>query len=94
LYGKVKIQFKTKWFDFSKIIDVTRRLTTATNLGMNPKVAAVGFMTAMHAHIINGCVGKEYSFMSIVEAGIETVKHLIYNWCKHGFYSRKSQDKV
>ena len=92
LYGKVKIQFKTKWFDINRIVDVTRQLTTATNLGMNKKVAAVGFMTAMHAHIVNGLLGKEYKFMQIVDAGIEVVKHLIYNQFRHGLYSRKSTD--
>lgn len=94
VYGKVKVQFKTKWFDFNKILDTTRQLTTATNLGMNKKVAAVGFMTAIHSHIVNALVGKEYNFSQLVESAIDVVKHIIYNGFKYGMYSRQSQDSL
>lgn len=94
LYGKVMVQFKTKWFDFNRVLDVTRQLTTATNLGMNKKVAAVGFLTAMHCHIVNSLVGKEYNFINLVTSAIEVTKHIVNTNVRYNTYGRRSEDLV
>jgi len=47
-------------YDISKILGLWKRWTTARNLGLNPKVAIVGFLTTSFTHILNGAVGYKY----------------------------------
>ena len=48
-----------------------KQWTTAVNLGMNLKVAAVGFMTSQWVHLINACTGQKYSKRHLASAFIE-----------------------
>lgn len=77
LYGKVKKSFNTKYFSLSIAFNAVRQYTSAVNLGWNKKVAVVGFLTAMHAHFLNGILGKEYSFNNVLYAGWETIKNVL-----------------
>jgi hypothetical protein len=56
--------------DIPKFMALIKRYTTARNLGMNPKVAAVGFLTTSFTHIINGLVGYKYSTSDMFKAGL------------------------
>lgn len=49
-----------KTWDISRILSLWKRWTTARNLGMNPKVAFVGFLTTSFTHVLNGLVGYKY----------------------------------
>lgn len=79
LYGKVRRKFENKWFSVSTVFSTIQKLTTASNLGWNRKVAAVGFLTAIHAHLLNALVGKEYNVMNLVDAGFEVMKQTVLN---------------
>lgn len=54
------ITFGDKTWDISRILSLWKRWTTARNLGMNPKVAFVGFLTTSFTHLLNGLVGYKY----------------------------------
>ena len=70
LYDMQRITFGTGTFGVaaSKIMQLWKRYTTARNLGMNPKVALVGFFTSMFAHLVNGCVGYKYGWKEMNRA--------------------------
>jgi hypothetical protein len=70
LYDIQRDSFKLFGIDFTKVLSLLKRLTTARNLGMNPKVALVGFFTTMFTHTINGIVGYKYSTSDMFNAGI------------------------
>ena len=56
----LSITMAGKTYDFGRILGLWKRWTTARNLGMNPKVAIVGFLTTSFTHILNGAVGYKY----------------------------------
>lgn len=67
LYGMRRI--KETWqvtpqlqWEVTKTADLLKRLTTANNLGANPKVALVGFLTTYYGHIINAITGNGYDY--------------------------------
>lgn len=66
--------------DWSKLLSLLKRLTTARNLGMNPKVALVGFFTTMFTHTINGIVGYKYSSSDMFNAGIIAINEFGSNF--------------
>lgn len=70
LYDIQRESVKFFGIDFTKLLSLLKRLTTARNLGMNPKVALVGFFTTMFTHTINGIVGYKYSKSDMFNAGI------------------------
>lgn len=72
LYDMQRTPFGKTWLgrDISKFMALIKRYTTARNLGMNPKVAAVGFLTTSFTHIINGLVGYKYSTGDMFKAGL------------------------
>ena len=70
LYDIQRDPVKFLGIDWSKVLSLLKRLTTARNLGMNPKVALVGFFTTMFTHTINGLVGYKYSSSDMFNAGI------------------------
>lgn len=75
LYDMQRVPFGDNWFgrDISKVLGLIKRFTTARNLGMNPKVAVVGFLTTSFTHIINGLVGYKYSSGDMFKAGLITL---------------------
>lgn len=75
LYDMQRVPFGDNWFgrDISKVLGLIKRFTTARNLGMNPKVAVVGFLTTTFTHIINGLVGYKYSSGDMFKAGLITL---------------------
>nr|DAK09240.1 MAG TPA: hypothetical protein [Crassvirales sp.]DAU12144.1 MAG TPA: hypothetical protein [Caudoviricetes sp.] len=52
MYDKKKTSNK-----LAKIASGVKNVTTAINLGLNPKVAAVGFLTSQYSHFINQLTG-------------------------------------
>jgi hypothetical protein len=66
--------------DLTKILSLLKRMTTARNLGMNPKVAMVGFFTTMFTHVINGIVGYKYSKSDMFNAGLITLNEFGSNF--------------
>ena len=60
-------------YEASITLQTLKQYTTANNLGMNPKVAAVGFMTSMWVHIINGFTGQKYSKRHVASGFIEVI---------------------
>ena len=66
--------------DFSKVLGLLKRFTTARNLGMNPKVALVGFFTTMFTHTINGLVGYKYGTRDMFNAGLITINEFGSNF--------------
>ena len=55
-------------WQFVKFLQVLQRGTTAINLGTNPKVAIVGFLTSSLAHTINVLTGQKYGFKESFDA--------------------------
>lgn len=92
LYGKVKKQIDTKFLSISIAFKTIQQYTSAVNLGWNKKVAVVGFLTAMHAHILNGLLGKEYSASTLIPAAYETLRHVCSNLKYGAGQSNKSED--
>ena len=67
LYGmrrtkyQVQVTPELNW-EVTKTVDLLKRYTTANNLGANPKVALVGFLTTYYGHLINSIIGNAYSY--------------------------------
>lgn len=80
LYDIQREPFKALGIDWSKLLSLLKRLTTARNLGMNPKVALVGFLTTMFTHTINGIVGYKYSSKDMFNAGIIAINEFGSNF--------------
>ena len=57
--GSVKVN-KTMTWEYTKTLQLLKNYTTANNLGANPKVAMVGFLTTTYGHIINAFCGNGY----------------------------------
>lgn len=70
MYGKstkkMKIGGDKFQFDFSQFALELRNVTTAVNLGMNPKVAHVGFLTSQFAHWMNAATGQKYTIGDLI----------------------------
>lgn len=64
-------------FDFNNMANILKRATTSSNLGANPKVAVVGFLTTMYNHIINAITGNIYSFKDAHNGGKAVIKDLV-----------------
>lgn len=64
-------------FDFNNMASILKRATTSSNLGANPKVAVVGFLTTMYNHIINAITGNIYSFRDAHDGGKAVIKDLV-----------------
>ena len=47
-------------WEYTKTLQLLKRYTTANNLGANPKVAMVGFLTTTYGHLINSLCGNGY----------------------------------
>lgn len=58
--GSVKVNQSMTW-EYTKTLQLLKRYTTANNLGSNPKVAMVGFLTTNYGHLINALCGNGYS---------------------------------
>ena len=84
LYDIQRLPTRLMGLDFSKILSLLKRITTARNLGMNPKVAVVGFFTTMFTHIVNGLVGYKYGTREVFNAAIITMNEFGSNFagCK------------
>lgn len=67
LYGmrrtkyQIQITPELQW-EVTKTVDLLKRYTTANNLGANPKVALVGFLTTFYGHLINSIIGNSYAY--------------------------------
>lgn len=77
LYGQyiTRIPFLKK-YEVTIALQTLKQYTTAINLGMNPKVAAVGFMTSLWTHLINACTGQKYSKRHLTSGFIEVIYRL------------------
>lgn len=80
LYDIQREPVKFLGIDWSKVLSLLKRMTTARNLGMNPKVALVGFFTTMFTHTINGLVGYKYSSKDMFNAGIIAINEFGSNF--------------
>lgn len=94
LYNKVRTEYKLGHFKLSTTFSTIQQYTTAVNLGWNKKVAAVGFLTAMHNHLLNAIVGKEYGFKSLLAAMGDVAEHVVMQFAKRKFYSQTPTDKL
>ena len=73
LYGQWAQRYRIGKYEISTTFKTLKQYTTAVNLGMNPKVAAVGYMTSMWTHLINSVTGQKYGKKSAWEAAWEVV---------------------
>lgn len=69
--GPVELQW-------SKTVSLWKTWTTRRNLGMNPKVALTGFLTALGTHLINIVTGQDYGHEGVVAFG-EVIRRLFQN---------------
>lgn len=76
MYGQWFSKYRIGNYDISVMFKTLKQYTTAVNLGLNPKVAAVGYMTSMFVHTINAITGQKYSKKSATEAAIEVIYRL------------------
>lgn len=72
LYDIQRSSIQFLGLDVSKVFGLWKRWTSARNLGLNPKVAAVGFFTSQFAHIINALTGYKYSAADAFKASMIT----------------------
>lgn len=86
LYDKARLKFNLNKgginINFDKTLQLSRRYITARNLGLNPKVAVVGFLTTMYNHIVYTLTGQRYStketLASVLDVASRTLfKHLL-----------------
>lgn len=86
LYDKARLKFNLNKgginINFDKTLQLSRRYITARNLGLNPKVAVVGFLTTMYNHIVYTLTGQRYStketLASMLDIASRTLfKHLL-----------------
>jgi len=61
MYDKARIRLNIGSFNYDKTLSLSRRYVTALNLGLNPKVAVVGFLTTMYNHLVFSLTGQRYS---------------------------------
>lgn len=73
MYGQWFSRYRLGNYEISTTLKTLKQYTTAVNLGLNPKVAAVGFMTSMWTHLINAVTGQKYSKKSAGEAFLEVL---------------------
>lgn len=76
MYGQWLSRFRLGKYEISTTLKTLKQYTTAVNLGLNPKVAAVGFMTSMWTHLINAVTGQKYSKKSATSAAFEVILRL------------------
>lgn len=90
MYDKKKTSNK-----LAKIASGVKNVTTAINLGLNPKVAAVGFLTSQYSHFINQLTGQKYTVREGMTAFREVTLHVLKNGGGLGYIeSRNSNDKL
>lgn len=92
LYNKTRSELRIGWFQLSATFSTLRQYTTATNLGWNKKVAMVGYLTAMNAHLLNSICGKEYTIPILIKSGWEVARQIVRRTFTEG-YSNKSSNK-
>ena len=64
-------------FSWSKFASTFQRWTTARNLGLNPKVAATGFLTSSFAHITNALIGYKYSTGDARRGALDVMRNIL-----------------
>lgn len=60
MYDKARIRINFWGINIDKTLSLARRYVTALNLGLNPKVAVVGFLTTMYNHLVFSLTGQRY----------------------------------
>ena len=76
LYDVKKIQQQHGGVNWTKFASTFSMWTTATNLGLNPKVAIVGALTTGWTHVINALTGQKYDVNIANKAGFATIYHI------------------
>lgn len=76
MYGQWFSRYRIGKWEVSTTLKTLKQYTTAVNLGLNPKVAAVGYMTSMWTHLINAITGQKYSEQNAREASFEVLYRL------------------
>lgn len=76
MYGQWFSRYRIGKWEVSTTLKTLKQYTTAVNLGLNPKVAAVGYMTSMWTHLINALTGQKYSEKNAREASFEVLYRL------------------
>ena len=79
LYNIKKIQQEHNGVNWTKFASTFSMWTTATNLGLNPKVAIVGALTTGWTHLINALTGQKYDKTIATKAGFTTMYHISKN---------------
>ena len=79
LYDKRMSRVIINGKELTKVVNIAKEWTTAKNLGLNPKVAVVGFLTAMWAHIINAITGQKYNKTQAAKAALEVAMQTAYS---------------
>ena len=78
LYGVMRQKFKlSKYIEINQTFATIKQFTTAKNLGLNPKVAAVGFLTSQYQHLINAIVGQRYGKRDAAMAMLDVVERVV-----------------
>ena len=88
LYEQTNRGKSPQWLKF---INSYRSFASTVNLGGSPKVSLVGLLTTMQAHIINGIVGKRYTFTETFKAGIAVLQSLIQSPFRGGLMGYNSR---
>lgn len=83
LYDKrikqMNVNIAGRKIQIQKTIGLLKRWTTARNLGMNPKIAVLGMLTAEYVHIVNAITGQKYDIRNGTNAAMEVFLRLIKN---------------
>lgn len=90
LYDIARIRMNKKFgpfeFNFDKQLALVRRSATALNLGLNPKVAVVGFFTSQLVHMTNALCGQRYRTKSLWQSVLDVAHRIL----KYVFFAPKT----
>ena len=85
MYDKARIRLNIGSFNYDKTLSLSRRYVTALNLGLNPKVAVVGFLTTMYNHLVFSLTGQRYSAKECMQTMLDVASRFVF---KHLFGAR------
>lgn len=68
-------------YEFTKTLQLIGKYTTANNLGANPKVALVGYLTTTYGHMINAVCGNAYNPSDAAFAAKTVTGYMVKNLC-------------
>ncbi len=78
MYDKARIRINIGSFNYDKTLSLARRYVTALNLGLNMKVAVVGFLTTMYNHVVFTLTGQRYGIKESMQSMLDVASRFVF----------------